>query len=279
MLKNVFNKGINSLAKGFIYFWIIFILFIFGWLLLASLKVDQELLSSFWSWPESFQWGNYHFAWINSNLVGYFINSVIVVLISILGIVILSAPAAYILSRIPFKGRNLITSSFIIGIAIPHQAILIPLYLLLIKIGLINSLTGLVIVYIVYSLPFTIFILTGFFSTISFEVEEAAAIDGASPNRTFWQIMLPMARPGIITVIILNGVGLWNEFLFAYTFLNSGNKFTLSVGLYKFYETMEYNSNWSSLYAGVVIVILPILIFYIWMSNRIIEGMTAGSSK
>ena len=278
-MKKVLNKGLSGMGKGIIYLWIIFILFLFLWLILASLKTDHELLSSFWSWPETFQWGNYHYAWINSNLIGYFINSVIVVIISLFGIVILSAPAAYILSRIPFRGRNMITSSFIIGIAIPHQAILIPLYLMLIKIGLLNTLTGLIIVYVVYSLPFTIFILTGFFSTISSQVEDAAAIDGASPNRTFWQIILPMARPGIITVIILNGVGLWNEFLFAYTFLNSGDKFTLSVGLYKFYETMEYNSNWSSLYAGVVIVILPILLFYLWMSNRIIEGMTAGSVK
>lgn len=278
-MKNTVGKLGLGISKGFIYFWIAFILLIFGWLLLASLKTDRELLSSFWSIPEKLQWGNYEYAWISSNLIGNFMNSIIVVTISIIGIVVLSAPAAYVLSRITFRGREFITTSFIIGIAIPHQAILIPLYLMLIKIGLINSLTGLILVYVVYSLPFTIFILTGFFSTISLEIEEAAAIDGASPNRTFWQIMLPMARPGIITVIILNGVGLWNEFLFAYTFLNSGGKFTLSVGLYKFYETMEYNSNWASLYAGVVIVIIPILAFYIWMSGRIIEGMTAGSSK
>lgn len=278
-MRKIVSNTLSGLSKTFIYAWILFILFIFGWLLLASLKTDHELLSSFWSFPETFQWGNYHYAWISSNLLGNFANSVIVVLISIIGIVLLSAPAAYVLSRIPFKGRTMITSSFIIGIAIPHQAILNPLYLFLIKVGLINSLTGLVIVYIVYSLPFTIFILTGFFSTIPTAIEDAAAIDGASPNRTFWQIMMPMARPGIITVVILNGVGLWNEFLFAYTFLNSGDKFTLSVGLFKFYETMEYNSNWSSLYAGIVIIILPILVFYFWMSNRIIEGMTAGSSK
>lgn len=278
-MKRILDKGFLGLSKALIYFWIVFILFIFLWVILASLKTDQELLGSFFSWPEKIQWKNYHFAWINSNLIGYFFNSVLVVVISIIGIVALSAPAAYVLSRVFFKGRKTITSAFIIGIAIPHQAILIPLYLVLIKIGLIDSLIGLIVVYVVYSLPFTIFILTGFFSTIPYEIEEAAAIDGATPNRTFWSVMLPMARPGIITIIILNGVGLWNEFLFAYTFLNSGSKFTLSVGLYKFYETMEYSSNWSSLYAGVVIVILPMLIFYIWMSNRVIEGMTAGGIK
>nr|WP_309099019.1 carbohydrate ABC transporter permease [Fredinandcohnia onubensis] len=278
-MKNVLYKSASIISKGFLYFWAIFILLIFAWVLLSSLKTDQELLSNFWAMPESLQWGNYIFAWINSNLFAYFINSVIVVIVSLIGLVAVSAPAAYVLSRTKFRGRGLITTSFIIGIAIPHQAVLIPLYLLLIKLGFIDSLIGLIIVYIAYSMPITIFILTGFFSTISLEVEEAAALEGASPNRTFWKIILPMARPGIITVLIINGVGLWNEFLFAYTFLNSGEKLTLSVGLYKFYQTMEYNSNWSSLYAGVVIVIIPILLIYLWLSGRIIEGMTAGSGK
>ncbi|WP_130859613.1 carbohydrate ABC transporter permease [Gracilibacillus phocaeensis] len=275
MISNIITK----LSKAFVYIWVGFILFVFFWVFLASIKTDQELLSDFWTLPSNFQWSNYVFAWINSNLAAYFFNSIIVVLVSIIGLIIISSPAAYILSRVKFKGRGFITISFIIGIAVPHQAILIPLYLLMVNMGLINSLTGVIIVYIVYSLPFTIFILTGFFSTISSEVEEAAAIEGATPNQTFWKIVLPMIRPGIITVVILNGVGLWNEFLFAYTFLNSGEKYTLSVGLYKFYQTMEYNSNWVSLYAGVVIIIIPILLFYLWLSGRIIEGMTAGSGK
>lgn len=268
-----------TIGKILLYIWVIFILFILGWIILASLKTNQELFEGFWKLPESLQWENYRTAWVQSDLASYFINSVVVVTISVIGIVAVSAPASYVLSRFNFFWKEPITLAFIIGIGIPFQAVLIPIYLLLLKIGLINSHLGLIIVYIALSLPFTIFILTGFFQTLPADVEEAAAIDGASANRIFWKVMLPMARPGLITVTILNTVSLWNEFLLAKAYINVNDKYTLSVGLYQFYQSMQYNSDWVSLFAGVVIIILPILIFFMWLSDRIIEGMTAGSGK
>lgn len=269
----------SVLGKTFIYVWTLFILFILGWIVLSSLKSNRDLFEGFWSLPESLQWGNYYTAWVQSDLAAYFFNSLLVVTLSVLGIVLVSAPAAYALSRINFIGRGYLTNAFVIGIGIPYQAVLIPIYLLLLKIELINSHTGLIIVYIALSLPFTIFILTGFFQSLPSDIEEAAIIDGASDNTVFWKIMLPMARPGLITVMILNTVGLWNEFLLAKAYINVNEKYTLSVGLYQFYQSMQYNSDWVSLFAGVVIVIFPILIFYLWLSDKIIEGMTAGSGK
>ncbi|MEH7083519.1 carbohydrate ABC transporter permease [Neobacillus drentensis] len=269
----------SALGKTFIYVWTLFILFILGWIVLASLKTNRELFEGFWSLPDSFQWSNYYTAWVQSDLASYFFNSLLVVTISVLGIVLVSAPAAYVLSRYNFIGREFLTNAFVIGIGIPYQAVLIPIYLLLIKIGLINSFIGLIIVYIALSLPFTIFILTGFFQSLPSDVEEAAIIDGASENAVFWKVMLPMARPGLVTVMILNAVGLWNEFLLAKAYMNVNEKYTLSVGLYQFYQSMQYNSDWVSLFAGVVIIIFPILIFYLWLSDKIIEGMTAGSGK
>lgn len=268
-----------TIGKVLLYIWVFFILFILGWIILASLKTNQELFDGFWKLPESLQWSNYHTAWVQSDLASYFFNSVIVVTISVLGIVLVSAPASYVLSRFNFFGKEPLTLSFIIGIGIPFQAVLIPIYLLLLKTGLINTHMGLIIVYVALSLPFTIFILTGFFQTLPADVEEAAAIDGASANKIFWKVMLPMARPGLITVTILNAVSLWNEFLLAKAYINVNSKYTLSVGLYQFYQSMQYNSDWVSLFAGVVIIILPILIFFMWLSDRIIEGMTAGSGK
>lgn len=268
-----------TLARAFLYIWVLFILFVLGWIILASLKSNQELFEGFWKLPSALQWENYHTAWINSDLMSYFLNSLFVVSISVIGIVAVSAPASYILSRFKFKGKEAITVSFILGIGIPYQAVLIPIYLLLLNIGLINTLSGLIIVYIALSLPFTIFILTGFFTTLPNDIEEAARIDGASANTIFWRVMLPMARPGIVTVIILNAVGLWNEFLLAKAYINVNAKYTLSVGLYQFYQSMQYNSDWVSLFAGVVIIVLPILIFFLWLSDRIIEGVTAGSGK
>lgn len=267
------------IGKTLLYIWVIFILFVLGWIMLASLKTNQELFNGFWRLPETLQWGNYYKAWVQSDLASYFLNSVIVVTVSVLGIVLVSAPAAYVLSRFKFFWKEPLTLFFVIGIGIPYQAVLIPIYLLLLKTGLINSHVGLIIVYVALSLPFTIFILTGFFQTLPAEIEEAAAIDGASANTVFWKVMLPMARPGLITVTILNAVSLWNEFLLAKAYINVNAKYTLSVGLYQFYQSMQYNSDWVSLFAGVVIIIFPILIFFLWLSDRIIEGMTAGSGK
>lgn len=268
-----------TLGKIFLYIWVFFILFILGWIMLASFKTNQELFDGFWKLPGSIQWENYYTAWINSDLMSYFLNSVFVVVLSVIGIVLVSAPASYVLSRFIFPGREAVTVSFILGIGIPYQAVLIPIYLLLMNIGLINTLSGLIVVYVALSLPFTIFILTGFFATLPLDIEEAARIDGASANTIFWKVMLPMARPGIVTVIILNAVGLWNEFLLAKAYINVNEKYTLSVGLYQFYQSMQYNSDWVSLFAGVVIIVLPILVFFLWLSDRIIEGMTAGSGK
>ena len=267
------------IGKALLYIWVIFILFVLGWIVLASLKTNQELFEGFWKLPETLQWGNYYKAWVQSDLAAYFFNSVIVVTISVLGIVFVSAPASYVLSRFNFFWKEPLTLFFVIGIGIPFQAVLIPIYLLLLKTGLINSHLGLIIVYVALSLPFTIFILTGFFQTLPADVEEAAAIDGATANTIFWKVMLPMARPGLITVTILNAVSLWNEFLLAKAYINVNDKYTLSVGLYQFYQSMQYNSDWVSLFAGVVIIIFPILIFFLWLSDRIIEGMTAGSGK
>ncbi|PLS18748.1 carbohydrate ABC transporter permease [Bacillus sp. M6-12] len=272
-------SALSILGKLFLYLWTLFILFILGWIILASLKTNQELFKGFWSLPETLQWGNYYIAWVQSDLASYFFNSLLVVTVSVIGIVAVSAPAAYVLSRFNFFGKEFLTNAFVVGIGIPYQAVIIPIYLLLMKIGLINSFTGLIIVYIALSLPFTIFILTGFFQSLPSDVEEAAIIDGASENAIFWKIMLPMARPGLITVAILNAVGLWNEFLLAKAYINVNEKYTLSVGLYQFYQSMQYNSDWVSLFAGVVIVIFPILIFYLWLSDKIIAGMTAGSGK
>lgn len=278
-MRNLHKNACNILGKLFLYFWVIFILFVFAWIILASLKSNREVFDSIWSLPDKLHFENYLTAWFDFNLLRSLINSVIVVLSSALGILLFSAPAAYVLSRIWFKGRELVTTSFVIGIGIPFQAVLIPLYLLFIKMGILNTLVSLIIVYIATQIPFAIFILTGFFSTIPKSFEEAALVDGANPNTIFWKVMLPMARPGLITVGILTSVNLWNEFLFAFTYINSTEKYTLPVGLYKFYQTMQQTSDWTSLFAGVVIIILPILLFYLWLSNRIIEGMTAGGGK
>jgi ABC-type glycerol-3-phosphate transport system permease component len=135
------------------------------------------------------------------------------------------------------------------------------------------------LVYVATGLPFTVFLLTGFFRSLPSEVEEAAALDGAGPFRTFFTVMLPLARPGIITAAILAGLGVWNETLVALIFITDTDKQTLPVALMGLYGTMQYTSNWGGLFAGIVLVTLPILIAFMIMGRRIVEGMTVGVGK
>lgn len=272
-------RVVKWLGGSLVWLWAAFIVFAFVWLVFSSVKDNRELFENMWSLPSHLQFVNYKTAWSAADLTTAFTNSVLVVTGSVIGIVAVSAPAAYVLSRIPFKGANLITNYFIVGIGIPVEVILIPLFTMMARIRLVNSLWGLGLVYVALSLPFTIYLLTGFFRSLPYELEEAAAIDGAGPFWTFFRVMMPLARPGLVTAAVLNAVGLWNEYLLALVLLNDNAKYTLSLGILNMYASMRYTSNWVGLFAGVVIVVLPVALIYAWLSNRIIEGLTLGSGK
>jgi ABC-type glycerol-3-phosphate transport system permease component len=267
------------LGGALVWLWAAFIVFVFVWLVFSSVKDNRELFSNMWSLPSHLQLENYKTAWSAADLTTAFRNSVVVVTASVFAIVAVSAPASYVLSRIPFKGASLITTYFIVGIGIPVEVILIPLFTMMARMRLVNSLWGLGLVYVSLSLPFTIYLLTGFFRSLPIELEEAAAIDGAGPFLTFFRVMMPLARPGLVTAAVLNAVGLWNEYLLALVLLNDNAKYTLSLGILNMYASMRYTSNWVGLFAGVVIVVLPVALIYAWLSNRIIEGLTLGSGK
>jgi len=222
---------------------------------------------------------NYTKIWNTYNLSGSFLNSIIVVGVSIIVIGIIAAPASYVLARISFIARNTLNKYFILGMGVPYQLLLVPLYFQLFALKLINSIFGLILVYTVLSLPFTIFVMTGFFRSLPKELEESAYIDGCSPMRAFFDIMLPLGQAGIITTAICNFVSLWNEFLFALVLLNSDKKFTLSIRLYGLQASMNHLGDWASLFAGFVIVIIPTLVIYLFLSRRLIEGITLGSVK
>lgn len=270
------HRFIQSLA----WLWVGLTILLFLWVFLSSLKSDRGALSRPWGLPEGFYAvQNYLSAWETLNFSRAAANTVGVVGLSAIVIVLLAAPAAYVLSRVVFRGASTVTGLFVVGIGVPAQVLLIPLVLFLSRLGLNNSLFGLGIAYVSVQLPFTIFLLTGYFKSLPYDLEEAAALDGAGPVRTFFSVMLPLARPGLITALILNSVLLWNEFLLALTILRDNSKHTLALELLNMYGSMRYTADWASLFAAAVIVILPILIFYLWLSNRIIEGLTLGSGK
>jgi ABC-type glycerol-3-phosphate transport system permease component len=255
---------------------------IFLWLLNGSLKSNLEVFSSPWSLPANvLETGpeNYSTAWSTANMGGYFFNSVLVTTVAVIVTVAVSAPAAYALSRVAFPGNRAINYYFIAGMGLPFQLILVPLYVMLVQVGLVNSLTGLIVVYVGVSIPFTILLLTGFFRSLPTELEEAGSVDGASEFGIFFRIMMPIATPGLFTAAIFNFVIIWQEFLLAQLLINSDANRTLPVGLLNLRQTMQYSSEWSAMFAAVLIVIVPSFIIFVLLSDRIMSGLTLGAGK
>ena len=259
--------------------WSLFTLFIILWVMLSSLKSTKELFADVWALPGQLRFENYVKALFAADLNIYFLNSLEVVLTSVVVILILAAPASYILSRKKFKGSNLVTLLFIAGIGIPLPLLFIPLFIIMTSLAINNTLVGLGVLFVALSLPFTVYMLTGFFGSLPVELEEAAIIDGASDFQVFFRVMLPLGLPGLITAAIFNFIGLWNEYQLALVFLNDPNKSTLSLGLYSLSNGMQYTGDWVGMLAGVVIVMIPTIILYVVLSERMISGITMGAVK
>lgn len=266
-------------ARVFLYFWCAFSVFSLLWIIVSSLKTNREFFENAWGLFETPQWNNYIEAWTKNSLSNNFMNSIYVVGMSVLLVLIIATPAAYVLSRIHFPGMKAVHAYVIAGMGIPVQLILVPLYFIMNQIKLVNSLNGLILVYVAISLPFTVFLEMGFFRTLPSALVEAAYIDGSSPMYTFFKIMLPLGVPGIVTSALFNFISLWNEFMIALTFLTTNEKFTLPVGIYSMQAAMQYVGKWTTLLAGLVIVIIPTLLIYLVLSRQIIEGLTMGAVK
>jgi N-acetylglucosamine transport system permease protein len=249
------------------------------WVCLGALKTKREVLLSGWSLPAAPQWGNFLRVVSEGNFGVYFINSAVVVTLSTLLTVAVAVPTAYVLSRGEFRGRQALTNLFVIGIGIPIPLLFIPIFMILAWLRLADTLAGLSIVFVAVSLPFTIYLLTGFFGSLPRELEDAAVMDGCSNVQVFRHAMLPLARPGILTAFIINFIWLWNEYQLSLTIINSSSKRPLSLGLYALQNALQYTSDWPGLFAGVTIAIIPTLLLYGFLADRMISGLTAGAVK
>ena len=249
------------------------------WVIYSSIKSSPEILASPWSLPSAPQWNNYVKAWNESRIGSYFWNSLYVCLVTLLILIPVSAMASYIFAKHPFKGSNLIFGTFLGGMMFPQFLVIVPLYLLMLQLKMLNTHHGLIIVYVAFSLPFTVFVLTGFFQQLPDELGEAAMIDGCTDAGTFWRIMLPLARPGLIVVTIFNIIGLWNEYNLALVLLNTKDRFTLPLGLANLSNTNQYTSDQGAMFAAIVIVMVPVLVIYWLLKEKIQQAMLAGAVK
>jgi N-acetylglucosamine transport system permease protein len=250
------------------------------WVLLSSLKTDHQFLYEPFALPTHLQFGNYVQAWSQDNIGRWFVNSVIVVAVSTLFTVLLSSMCAYVLARYEFPGRNVIYYGFVLGLSFPVILAIVPLFFIVQGLGLLGSLPGLMIVYVAYSLPFTVFFLTSFFRTLPLEIAEAGLIDGSTHFGVFFRLMLPLASPGLVSMVIFNVLGQWNQYLLPLV-LDSTNQsnYVLAQGLANLSQIESYHANYVELFAGLTIAILPIFVLYTVLQNRLQAGMTAGAVK
>lgn len=258
--------------------WSLFVIFVLGWILAASLSSTREIFSNTLL-QSGLHWENYVRALQENNMGRYLINTLLFVSVSCVLLVLVSAPAAYVLSRLEFPGKKFISQLVLSTLGIPNLMLLIPLFMLYTRLGLTNTPLGLILVYLGTTVPFTVFFLLSFFASLPHELEEAAAIDGATSAQTFWRIMLPLARPGIATVTIFNFITLFNEYFWALIFVNTPENRTLSIGLEGMIQSMRYSGDYAALFAGINVVVIPTVIFFMWQSRNIIGGVTAGAVK
>lgn len=270
---------VRGAGNVFVWWWVLFSFAMLLWLVVAAFKRNDTVFQELFAPPRSLNFDNFGDAWDLLNLTRTSLNTLLTVGVGTFVTMALAAPAAYALSRIRFRGAGALTAFFALGISVPVHSIIIPLFIGLSDVGLSNSLVGLTLAYVGVSVPFAVFLMTGFFRSLPTELEEAAAMEGAGPVRIFLSVMLPLARPGMVATSIIVAVGLWNEFLLALTLTFDEDKRTLGVGLLNTYGAMRYTSNWVGLFAAVVIMLVPLIVLYAWMSRRIIEGLTVGATK
>ncbi len=250
-----------------------------AWVIYTSFKSNAEFFASTWALPAQLRWSNYTYAWANAEIGRYFFNTAYLSVLATCGTLVLSSMAAYVLARVIFPFRQVVLYFFLAAMMVPAMLYLFPLFVQLRLLHLTNSHLGLLLLYVSMGMPFSIFVLTGFFKTLPKELEEAALIDGATPWETFWMVMLPLARPGLVTVSIFNFISYWNEFFWSLILLHSGKLYTLARGLQTLFWNLSTESRWTELFAGLVIVMLPLIAIFLLLQDRITAGLTVGALK
>ncbi|MGW7514903.1 carbohydrate ABC transporter permease [Streptomyces sp. NPDC054796] len=271
---------LNVFANGFLILWSVMAAGPLLWVMVNSLRKSAEIEGKPFGWPTAFSIENFTNAWSDANIGEYALNSALVLCGSLPGTMLLGSMAAYVIARFAFPGNRVIYLLFAGGMMFPIILAVVPLFFVMDNFGLLDTKQGLILAYIAYSLPFTTFFMTAFFRTLPGSIAEAATIDGASHLRTFFQIMLPMAKPGLISIGIFNFLGQWNQYFLPLA-LNSesSHQALLTQGLAELSVNQGYEGDWGALFAGLTVAMLPILVVYMVFQRQVQQGLTAGAVK
>lgn len=263
----------------FLMIYLLVILYPFLFVLFSSVKTgNQEIAANPFGFPTSFQWENYVTAWVNAKISTYFFNSLYIGVLSSVLSIFFASLLAFAVTRMRYNKLSALLFQFVLlGMLIPNNALLLPIYGLMRKLDILNTHWALIVPYVANAIPFSVIILAAFMRSLPSEIEEAAVMDGLSAKGIFARIVIPLTIPAIVTVFIINFLGNWNEFLLANFFLSEDALRTLPVGMVGFRDA--YNTNYAQMSAGIVFSVVPVLVIYAILQEKIIEGVTAGSVK
>jgi N-acetylglucosamine transport system permease protein len=277
--KTAADKTVTGLSHTVLVIWSIMIIVPLIWVVISSFKTSSEIFASPFALPSRWSFDNYVNAWTTAGIGSFFFNSVIVVVGALILTMTFGSMSAYVLARFDFPGNRALYYLMLAGLTFPIFLAIVPLFFVLRGIGLLNTLPGLIVTYAAFAFPFTVFFLYAFFRSLSKSIAEAAAVDGAGEWRTFFQIMLPMARPGLATVAILNFVGLWNQFLLPIALNTNPDNYVLTQAMASFASQAGYSVDFGALFAAVVITVVPVLIIYLIFQRQLQGSVSRGTSK
>lgn len=249
----------------------------FYFVLVNSVKSFGDLLSNAASWPQAFEWSNYTRVWEIMRFPEAFTNSLLITVFSNVGLIVISSMAAYRMVRRPSRINNILFVLFVSAMVIPFQSIMIPLVKVASETGLMNSIPGLIICYFGFGVSLNIFLYHGFIKSIPKEIEESAVVDGCTPYGVFWKIVFPLLKPMSVTIVLLNSLWIWNDFLLPLLILHDPGLRTIPLATYSFFG--QYTKQWDLALAGLVMGVTPIVVLFLVMQKHIIAGITAGSVK
>ncbi|WP_400161888.1 carbohydrate ABC transporter permease [Brevibacillus sp. TJ4] len=269
--------GTRALQYLFAYLFMVVAVYPMILMVASSFKSNMDILANPFSLPLSLHLESYQKLWEAVPFGSFLLNSVIVSVVSVVLVALFSAMAAFYLARFSFKWTGLLYFFFIAGLMIPIKLGIVPLFMLMKNLGLINSLWSLILIYTATGIPISVLILTGFFRALPVELEEAARIDGCTHFQVLWKVLLPLIRPALGTVVIINFIGAWNDFFFPLIFIQEDALKTIPVGMMVLFG--EYETNWSLLFAGLTLSALPMIAVFLVASRQFMEGLTAGAVK
>ncbi len=271
-------KVVHFLGKVMILCWVAFTVALIGWVVMASFTPTKDIFQN-QLLSNGFNTKGYEMVMERYHMMDYFFNSVLYTTCACAGLILFCAPAAFVMTKFRFKGRKIIQTLFSVSLGLPGVMILAPLYMMMVKANLHNFRGTLIIVYLCTGISATTVYLMGFFATVPMTIFESGLIDGCSHVGAFYRLIIPLAKPGIVTITIFNFIGYWNEYIWALVFSSKQANRTLAVALQTLVTNMQTSGNYQGLFAGVVVVFVPTVLIYILLSKQIMSGATAGAVK